>query len=305
MKIARSVWELVGKTPLLELCRFTKDNGIEGKILAKLESMNPAGSVKDRAVLGMLEGAERRGELRSGVIVEPTSGNTGIALAALAAARGYRAVLVMPDTMSAERIKLMRAYGAEVVLTDGRRGMRGAIGQAKHIAKERGAFLLGQFDNPDNPDAHERTTAPEIYEATEGKFDDFVAGVGTGGTLTGVGRYLKRRMKAVKVIAAEPASSSFFKTGKAGPHGIQGIGAGFAPAVCDISLADEIIAVSDVDAIGAAQAVAEKEGVFVGISSGAALFAAAEVLRREAGKTAVVLLPDSGDRYLSTPLCEN
>ncbi len=292
MKIARSVWELVGKTPLLELCRFTKDNGIEGKILAKLESMNPAGSVKDRAVLGMLEGAERRGELRSGVIVEPTSGNTGIALAALAAARGYRAVLVMPDTMSAERIKLMRAYGAEVVLTDGRRGMRGA-------------FLLGQFDNPDNPDAHERTTAPEIYEATEGKFDYFVAGVGTGGTLTGVGRYLKRRMKAVKVIAAEPASSSFFKTGKAGPHGIQGIGAGFAPAVCDISLADEIIAVSDVDAIGAAQAVAEKEGVFVGISSGAALFAAAEVLRREAGKTAVVLLPDSGDRYLSTPLCEN
>ena len=273
--------------------------------MAKLEGMNPAGSVKDRAVLAMLEGARRRGELKSGVIVEPTSGNTGIALAALAAAKGYRAVLVMPDTMSLERRKLIAAYGAEVVLTDGARGMQGAIEKAKQIAKERGAFLLGQFDNPDNPAAHERTTAPEIYKATEGKFDYFVAGVGTGGTLTGVARYLKRRMKAVKIIAAEPASSSFFRTGKAGAHGIQGIGAGFAPAVCDISLADEIIAVSDGDAIKTAQSVARTEGIFVGISSGAALFAAAEVLRREAKKTAVVLLPDSGDRYLSTPLCEN
>lgn len=304
MHIARSVWELAGNTPLLELNRFTKENGTEGKILAKLESFNPTGSVKDRAALFMLRGAEARGELKSGVVVEPTSGNTGIALAAFAAARGYRAVLVMPDSMSVERRKLMRAYGAEIVLTDGKAGMRGAIARAEQIARERGAFLSGQFDNPDNPAAHEATTAPEIYEATEGKFDYFVAGVGTGGTLTGVARYLKRRMKAVKIVAAEPASSSFFKTGRAGAHKIEGLGAGFAPAVCDISLADEIVAVSDGDALKAAQTAARTEGIFIGISSGAALVAATEILRRDAGKTAVALLPDSGDRYLSTPLCE-
>lgn len=304
--IYKGAIELVGKTPLVELVNLEKREGLKARLLAKVEYFNPAGSVKDRVGKAMIEAAEQSGELKPGaVIIEPTSGNTGIGLASVAAANGYRMILTMPDTMSVERRNILKAYGAEIVLTPGERGMTGAIEKAEELAKEiPGSFIPGQFDNPENPKAHELTTGPEIWEDTEGCVDAFVAGVGTGGTITGTGRYLKKMNPAVKIIAMEPAESPVLSAGHGGPHKIQGIGAGFVPKVLDTGIYDEIVTVEDDDAFAGAKLLARTEGMLVGISSGAALYAAIALARREeyAGKTIVVLLPDSGDRYYSTPL---
>ena len=304
--IYTSADQLIGKTPLLELTQIEKSEGLNAKILAKLEYFNPAGSVKDRIAKAMIDDAEAKGILKAGsTIIEPTSGNTGIGLASVAAARGYRIIIVMPETMSVERRQLMKAYGAELVLTEGAKGMKGAIAKAEELAKEiPGSFIPGQFVNPANPEVHERTTGPEIWEDTDGKVDIFVAGVGTGGTITGTGRYLKKQNPNVKVVAVEPASSPVLSQGKAGSHKIQGIGAGFVPDVLDTKIYDEVIAVENDDAFAAGKLVEKKEGVLVGISSGAAIWAAIELAKRpeNAGKTIVALLPDTGDRYLSTPL---
>lgn len=304
--IYTSADQLIGKTPLLELTQIEKAEGLNAKILAKLEYFNPAGSVKDRIAKAMIDDAEAKGILKTGsTIIEPTSGNTGIGLASVAAARGYRIIIVMPETMSVERRQLMKAYGAELVLTEGAKGMKGAIAKAEELAKEiPGSFIPGQFVNPANPEVHERTTGPEIWEDTDGKVDIFVAGVGTGGTITGTGRYLKKQNPDVKVVAVEPASSPVLSQGKAGSHKIQGIGAGFVPDVLDTKIYDEIISVENDDAFAAGKLVGKKEGVLVGISSGAAIWAAIELAKRpeNAGKTIVALLPDTGDRYLSTPL---
>ena len=304
--IYTSADQLIGKTPLLELTHIEKELQLKARILAKLESFNPAGSVKDRIAKKMIDDAEAAGQLKPGsVIIEPTSGNTGIGLASVAAARGYRIIIVMPETMSVERRQLMKAYGAELVLTEGAKGMKGAIAKADELAKEiPNSFVPGQFVNPSNPKAHIETTGPEIYEDTDGKVDYFVAGVGTGGTVTGVGQYLKRKVPSVKVVAVEPASSPVLSQGVAGAHKIQGIGAGFVPDVLDTKVYDEIIPVSNEDAFADGRLVGRKEGVLVGISSGAALHAAVELARRpeNEGKTIVVLFPDTGDRYLSTPL---
>ena len=305
-KIYTSADQLVGKTPLLELTHLEKAYDLKAKVLAKLEYFNPAGSVKDRIAKSMIDDAEQKGLLKAGsVIIEPTSGNTGIGLASVAAARGYRIIIVMPETMSVERRQLMKAYGAELVLTEGAKGMKGAIAKADELAKEiPNSFVPGQFVNPANPKAHFETTGPEIYEDTDGKVDIFVAGVGTGGTITGVGQYLKSKNPNVKVVAVEPKSSAVLSTGVAGAHKIQGIGAGFVPDVLDTKVYDEIIPVENDDAFAAGKAVGKHEGVLVGISSGAAVWAAIELAKRpeNAGKTIVVLLPDTGDRYLSTPL---
>ena len=308
--IYTSADQLIGKTPLLELTQIEKSEGLNAKILAKLEYFNPAGSVKDRIAKAMIDDAEAKGILKAGsTIIEPTSGNTGIGLASVAAARGYRIIIVMPETMSVERRQLMKAYGAELVLTEGAKGMKGAIAKAEELAKEiPGSFIPGQFVNPANPEVHERTTGPEIWEDTDGKVDIFVAGVGTGGTITGTGRYLKKQNPDVKVVAKivalEPSTSPVLSEGKAGPHKIQGIGAGFVPDVLDTKIYDEIISVENDDAFAAGKLVGKKEGVLVGISSGAAIWAAIELAKRpeNAGKTIVALLPDTGDRYLSTPL---
>ena len=298
--------QLIGKTPLLELTHIEKKLGLNARILAKLEYFNPAGSVKDRIAKAMIDDAEEKGLLKPGsVIIEPTSGNTGIGLASVAAARGYRLVIVMPETMSVERRQIMKAYGTELVLTDGSQGMKGAIEKADELAKEiPNSFIPGQFVNPANPKAHFEHTGPEIFEDTDGEVDIFVAGVGTGGTVTGVGQYLKSRKPEVRVIAVEPASSAVLSTGVAGPHKIQGIGAGFVPKVLDTMVYDEIITVSNEDAFATGKLIGKSEGVLVGISSGAAVHAAVELAGRQenAGKTIVVLLPDTGDRYLSTPL---
>ena len=304
--IYTSADQLIGKTPLLELTQIEKSEGLNAKILAKLEYFNLAGSVKDRIAKAMIDDAEAKGILKTGsTIIEPTSGNTGIGLASVSAARGYRIIIVMPETMSVERRQLMKAYGAELVLTEGAKGMKGAIAKAEELAKEiPGSFIPGQFVNPANPEVHERTTGPEIWEDTDGKVDIFVAGVGTGGTITGTGRYLKKQNPNVKVVAVEPASSPVLGQGKAGSHKIQGIGAGFVPDVLDTKIYDEIISVENDDAFAAGKLVGKKEGVLVGISSGAAIWAAIELAKRpeNAGKTIVALLPDTGDRYLSTPL---
>ena len=304
--IYTSADQLIGRTPLLELTHLEKKYGLKARILAKLEYFNPAGSVKDRIAKAMIDDAEARGLLKEGsVIIEPTSGNTGIGLASVAAARGYRIIIVMPETMSVERRQLMKAYGAELVLTEGAKGMKGAIAKADELAKEiPNSFIPGQFVNPANPKAHFETTGPEIWEDTDGGVDVFVAGVGTGGTVTGVGRYLKSKNPAVRVVAVEPKSSAVLSTGVAGPHKIQGIGAGFVPAVLDTGVYDEIIPVENDDAFATGRELGKSEGVLVGISSGAALWAALELAGRpeNAGKTIVVLLPDTGDRYLSTPL---
>ena len=304
--IYTSADQLIGRTPLLELKGIEKAHGLKARILAKLEYFNPAGSVKDRIAKAMIDAAEAEGVLKEGsTIIEPTSGNTGIGLASVAAARGYRAIIVMPETMSVERRQLMKAYGAELVLTDGGKGMKGAIAKAEELAKTiEGSFIPGQFVNPVNPKAHYETTGPEIWEDTDGEVDFFVGGVGTGGTITGVGSYLKGQNPNVKVIAVEPATSPVLSGGQAGPHKIQGIGAGFVPDVLDTAVYDEIIPVENDDAFAAGREVGAKEGVLVGISSGAALHAAIQVASRPEndGKTIVVLLPDTGDRYLSTPL---
>jgi cysteine synthase A len=305
-KIYTSADQLIGRTPLLELTHIEAAEGLDAKILAKLEYFNPAGSVKDRIAKAMIDDAEATGKLKPGsVIIEPTSGNTGIGLASVAAARGYRIIIVMPETMSVERRQLMKAYGAELVLTDGSKGMKGAIAKADELAKEiPNSFVPGQFVNPANPDAHKRTTGPEIWEDTDGKVDIFVAGVGTGGTVTGVGEYLKSQNPAVKVVAVEPATSPVLSKGTAGAHKIQGIGAGFVPDVLNTKVYDEVIPVANEDAFATGKLVGHKEGVLVGISSGAALWAAIQLAKRpeNKGKTIVALLPDTGDRYLSTPL---
>ncbi len=305
--IKKSAAELIGHTPLLEVVNYEKENNIkDATILVKLEYLNPAGSVKDRIALHMIETAEKEGKLKpGGTIIEPTSGNTGIGLAAMAAARGYKAVLTLPETMSVERRILLQAYGAELVLTEGSKGMKGAIAKAEELqASTPGSVILGQFENPANPAVHRATTGPEIWEDTDGKVDIFVAGVGTGGTVTGVGGYLKEKNPAVKVVAVEPESSPVLSGGQPGAHKIQGIGAGFVPKVLDTGVYDEIIKVSNENAFAAGRAIAVQEGVLVGISSGAALYAAGELAKRpeNKGKTIVALLPDSGDRYLSTPL---
>lgn len=305
-KVYSSADQLIGSTPLLELTHIEKELGLKAKILAKLEYFNPAGSVKDRIAKAMIDEAEASGKLKEGsVIIEPTSGNTGIGLAAVAAAKGYRIIIVMPETMSVERRQLMKAYGAELVLSDGTKGMKGAIAKADELAKEiPNSFIPGQFVNPANPKAHFEHTGPEIFEDTNGAVDIFVAGVGTGGTITGVGEYLKSKKPEVKVVAVEPATSAVLSTGVAGAHKIQGIGAGFVPDVLDTKVYDEIIPVADDDAFATGRKIGHKEGVLVGISSGAATFAAIELAKRpeNEGKTIVVLLPDTGDRYLSTPL---
>ena len=305
-RIYTSADQLIGRTPLLELTHIEKELGLKAKILAKLEYFNPAGSVKDRIAKAMIDDAEQKGLLKEGsVIIEPTSGNTGIGLASVAAARGYRIIIVMPDSMSVERRQLMKAYGAELVLTEGAKGMKGAIARAEELAKEiPNSFLPGQFVNPANPKAHFETTGPEIYEDTDGKVDYFVAGVGTGGTITGTGEYLKSKNPAIRVVAVEPKTSAVLSTGVAGPHKIQGIGAGFVPQVLDTKVYDEIIPVDNDDAFTTGRLVGRKEGALVGISSGAALWAAIELAKRpdSEGKTIVVLMPDTGDRYLSTPL---
>ena len=304
--IYTSADQLIGNTPLLELTHIEQTENLQAKILAKLEYFNPAGSVKDRIAKAMIDDAEAAGKLKPGsVIIEPTSGNTGIGLASVAAARGYRIIIVMPETMSVERRQLMKAYGAELVLTDGAKGMKGAIAKADELAKEiPNSFVPGQFVNPANPEAHRRTTGPEIWQDTDGKVDIFVAGVGTGGTITGTGSYLKAQNPAVKVVAVEPATSPVLSKGTAGAHKIQGIGAGFVPDVLDTKVYDEIITVSNEDAFATGKLVGHKEGVLVGISSGAAVWAAVELAKRpeNKGKNIVVLLPDTGDRYLSTPL---
>ncbi len=305
-KIYTSAAGLIGRTPLLELTNLEKKYGLKARILAKLEYLNPAGSVKDRIALAMIEDAEKKGLLTpQSVIIEPTSGNTGIGLASVAAARGYRIIIVMPDSMSVERRQLMKAYGAELVLTPGAQGMKGAIAKADELAAEiPHSFIPGQFVNPANPEAHYTTTGPEIWEDTDGTVDAFVAGVGTGGTITGIGRYLREKNPAVRIVAVEPKTSAVLSTGVAGKHGIQGIGAGFVPAVLDTGVYDEIIPVADEDAFAAGRLVGKNEGVLVGISSGAAVWAALQLAQRPemAGKTIVVLLPDTGDRYLSGPM---
>ena len=304
--IYTSADQLIGKTPLLELTHIEKKFELKAKILAKLEYFNPAGSVKDRVAKAMIDEAEKSGKLKpDSVIIEPTSGNTGIGLASVAAARGYRIIIVMPETMSVERRQLMKAYGAELVLSEGAKGMKGAIAKAEEIAKETpNSFIAGQFVNPANPQAHRETTGPEIFEDTDGNVDIFVAGVGTGGTVTGVGEYLKSKKSNVKVVAVEPKSSAVLSTGVAGPHKIQGIGAGFVPDILNTSVYDEIFPVSNDDAFQTGRLLGKSEGVLVGISSGAALYAAIEIAKRpeNEGKNIVVLLPDTGDRYLSTPL---
>ena len=305
-KIYTSADQLIGKTPLLELTHIEKEQQLEARILAKLEYFNPAGSVKDRVALAMIQDAEQRGALKpNSVIIEPTSGNTGIGLASVAAARGYRIIIVMPETMSVERRQIMKAYGAELVLTDGAHGMKGAIAKANELAAQiPDSFVPGQFVNPANPVVHRTTTGPEIWEDTDGNVDIFVAGVGTGGTVTGVGEYLKSQCPKVKVVAVEPATSPVLSEGHAGPHKIQGIGAGFVPDVLNTKVYDEIIPVSNEDAFATGRLIGHNEGVLVGISSGAAVWAAIELAKRpeNKGKTIVVLLPDTGDRYLSTPL---
>lgn len=305
-KIYTSADQLIGRTPLLELTHLEQEYGLKAKLYAKLEYFNPAGSVKDRVAKMMLDDAEKEGKLtKDSVIIEPTSGNTGIGLASVAAARDYRIIIVMPDTMSVERRQLMKAYGAELVLSEGAKGMKGAIAKANELAEEiPNSFIPGQFVNPSNPKAHYETTGPEIWEDTEGKVDYFVAGVGTGGTVTGVGKYLKEKNPAVKVVAVEPATSAVLSTGVAGAHKIQGIGAGFVPEILDTTIYDEIIPVANEDAFALGKKIGTSEGVLVGISSGAAVWAALEVAKRpeNEGRNIVVLLPDTGDRYLSTPL---
>lgn len=305
-KIYTSADQLIGRTPLLELTHLEQEYGLKAKLYAKLEYFNPAGSVKDRVAKMMLDDAEKEGKLtKDSVIIEPTSGNTGIGLASVAAARGYRIIIVMPDTMSVERRQLMKVYGAELVLSEGAKGMKGAIAKANELAEEiPNSFIPGQFVNPSNPKAHYETTGPEIWEDTEGKVDYFVAGVGTGGTVTGVGKYLKEKNPAVKVVAVEPATSAVLSTGVAGAHKIQGIGAGFVPEILDTTIYDEIIPVANEDAFALGKKIGTSEGVLVGISSGAAVWAALEVAKRpeNEGRNIVVLLPDTGDRYLSTPL---
>ena len=309
MAIYKSAADIIGKTPLLELTHIEKKLGLRAKIIAKLEYLNPAGSVKDRVAKAMIDDAEKRGVLKpDSVIIEPTSGNTGIGLASVAAAKGYRIIIVMPETMSVERRQLMKAFGAELVLTDGKKGMSGAIQKANELANEiENSFIPGQFVNPANPEIHRLTTGPEIYEDTQGKVDIFVAGVGTGGTVTGVGEYLKSKNPAVKIVAVEPASSPVLSKGTSGAHKIQGIGAGFVPEVLNTEIYDEIIAVEDGDAFKTGKLIGRSEGVLVGISSGAAAYAAIELAKRpeNEGKNIVVLLPDTGDRYLSTPLFED
>ena len=305
-KIYKSADELIGRTPLLELSNIEKEFNLKAKILAKLEYFNPAGSVKDRIAKAMIDDAEERGILKKGsTIIEPTSGNTGIGLCSVAAARGYKVIIVMPETMSVERRQLMKAYGAFLVLTEGSLGMKGAIAKAEELSKEiPDSFVAGQFVNPANPETHRKTTGPEIWEDTDGEVNIFVAGVGTGGTVTGVGQYLKSQNPNIKIVAVEPKSSAVLSTGVAGPHKIQGIGAGFVPQVLDTSVYDEIIPVENEDAFSYGRLIGKKEGVLVGISSGAALYAAIELAKRaeNEGKNIVVLLPDTGDRYLSTPL---
>lgn len=306
-EIKESAWELIGETPILRLSRYSERAGLKGaNILAKLEYLNPSGSVKDRVALAMIENAEKSGKLKPGAtLIEPTSGNTGIGIAAVAAAKGYRAILTLPETMSVERQNLLKAYGAELVLTEGAKGMKGAIAKAEELHQEiEGSLILGQFENPANPAAHKASTGPEIWRQTDGKVDIFVAGVGTGGTLTGVGEYLKEQNPDVRVVAVEPASSPVLSKGTSGAHMIQGIGAGFVPEVLNTKVYDEVIAIENEDAFAEGRAFAHAEGILVGISSGAALKAASILAAREenAGKTIVVLLPDSGDRYLSTPL---
>ena len=306
MKIAHSVRELIGRTPLLELTHYQEDHALPATVLAKLECMNPAGSAKDRVAANMIARAETEGRLApGGTIIEPTSGNTGIGLAAAAAAKGYRVILTMPDTMSVERRALIAAYGAEIILTPGAAGMAGAVAKAEELHQSiPGSIIAGQFENPANPAAHEKTTGPEIWADTEGKVDIFVAGVGTGGTVSGVGRYLKAQNPAVRVVAFEPASSPLLTEGHAGPHGLQGIGANFVPENLDRSVLDEVLTVTDADAYAAGRELARTEGILVGITSGAAVWAAAQLARQpeNAGKTIVALLPDSGERYLSTPM---
>lgn len=305
-KIYKSVEELIGKTPLMELTRVEEVLGLGATVLAKVEALNPGGSAKDRVAKRMVEDAEKAGILKAGAtIIEPTSGNTGIGLAVMAAARGYRAIIVMPDTMSMERRLLMTAFGAELVLTEGAKGMKGAIEKAEELAKEiPNSFIPGQFDNPSNPAAHYETTGPEIWEDTEGAVDIFVAGIGTGGTITGTGKYLKEKNPNVKIVGVEPATSPLLTKGVAGPHGLQGIGANFVPSILDTELYDEIITVTDEAAYEAGRLLARKEGLLAGISAGAAVHAAVELAKRpeNAGKNIVVLLPDTGDRYLSTPM---
>jgi len=305
-KISKSLTELIGKTPLLELSNYEKKNNLKAKVVAKLEYFNPAGSVKDRIALAMIDDAEKSGALKAGsVIIEPTSGNTGIGLASVAAARGYRIILTMPETMSVERRILMKAYGAEIVLTEGAKGMKGAIAKAEELAAEiPNSFIPGQFTNPANPAIHKATTGPEIWEDTDGKVDIFVAGAGTGGTVTGAGEYLKSKNPNVKVVVVEPADSPVLSEGRPGPHKIQGIGPGFVPAILNTQVYDEIITVKNEDAFAVGRAVARDEGLLVGISSGAAVWAATELAKRpeNAGKTIVVILPDTGERYLSTAL---
>lgn len=306
MKTYQSITQLVGGTPLLELVNFNRNNGLGATVLAKLEYLNPAGSCKDRVAMAMIENAEANGALKPGAtIIEPTSGNTGIGLAAIGTARGYRVIITMPDTMSVERCRLMRAYGAEVVLTEGAKGMTGAIEKADELQRSiPGSIVAGQFVNPANPEAHRKTTGPEIWNDTDGKVNIFVAGVGTGGTITGVGEYLKARNPGIKVVAVEPKDSPLLSAGVAGPHKLQGIGANFVPEILNTKVYDEIIPVDHEDAYAAGRAVAKSDGILVGISSGAALWAAAEVAKRpeNRGKTIVVLLPDTGDRYLSTEM---
>ena len=308
-KIFTAADQLIGGTPLLELSNLEKELGLKARVLAKLEYFNPAGSVKDRVAKMMLDDAEKAGVLKKdSVIIEPTSGNTGIGLASVAAARGYRIIIVMPDTMSVERRQLMKAYGAELVLSEGAKGMKGAIAKAEELAKEiPNSFIPGQFVNPSNPKAHYESTGPEIWEDTDGKVDYFVAGVGTGGTVTGTGKYLKEKNPAVKVVAVEPATSAVLSTGVAGKHSIQGIGAGFIPEILDTKIYDEIIPVANEDAFAYGKKIGRTEGVLVGISSGAAVWAAVELAKRpeNEGKTIVVLLPDTGDRYLSTPMFQD
>lgn len=305
-KIYKSAAELIGNTPLLEVTNIEKELGLEAKILVKLEYFNPAGSAKDRIALNMIEDAESKGLLKPGsVIIEPTSGNTGIGLASIAAVKGYRVILTMPETMSVERRNILKAYGAEIVLTDGSKGMNGAIAKANELAAEyENSFIPGQFENPANPEIHRKTTGPEIWEDTEGNVDIFVAGVGTGGTITGVGEYLRSQNPNIKVVAVEPATSPVLSQGKSGPHKIQGIGAGFVPKALNTSVYDEIMPIENEDAFTTGKLIAKKEGILVGISSGAALYAAIEQAKRpeNKGKTIVALLPDSGDRYYSTPL---
>ena len=306
MKIYSSLDELIGRTPLLALDRYAKKSGVSAQIVAKLEGFNPAGSAKDRVAREMIADAERTGKLtKDSVMIEPTSGNTGIGLAALAAAKGYRLIITMPETMSAERQMLMRAYGAELILTDGKKGMAGAIEKAEELEKKiPNAFIVGQFTNPANPLAHKKTTGPEIWEDTDGKLDIFVAGVGTGGTITGVGEYLKAQNSDIKIVAVEPCDSPVLSGGKAGAHGLQGIGAGFVPSILNTAVYDEIITVSTEEAYAASRMLAGTEGILAGISSGAALFAATSLAKRpeNEGKTIAVLLPDTGERYLSTPM---